>query len=98
MIHLILKELPIDDGLFPSDILGMIGQMPEKTELFPLDIEDETGQNHAVGFITHEAYDAIDYDIRRIYEPVKTELFDKDSTCSDRIVTEIEGYETLLYR
>ena len=61
---LVLKEKPGIDGLTKSDIMDMF-DMLDSNEAFPIELEAHYQECSAMGFITPNAAELIDYDYER---------------------------------
>ena len=81
---IILKEKPADEGLTVAEITEMLNKLDLSQQIFPVDIESKDSNSCALGFVTSEAYEAIDYDIRELDGFLKVRLFDTDSTTDFR--------------
>lgn len=56
-----LMEKPGDEGLTRSEIIDLF-DMLSKTEAFPIEIGDINGNSSAMGFITPQAAEELDYE------------------------------------
>ena len=74
------KEKAAAEGLSISEITEMLDKLNLKGKIFPLSIESKWSSACALGFITDEAYEAIDYDIRVLEDFLAVRLFEADTT------------------
>lgn len=77
---LVLKEKPLDSGLTVSEFMQMMFLIDTSESLFPLDIQSEESSSSAIGFITHSAFEKIDYDEKKLVDFLREKLFCTDST------------------
>ncbi len=77
---LVLKEKPLDNGLTVLDISEMVCRIDTSQTLFPLDIQSEESSSSAIGFITHTAFEKIDYDEKKLLDFLRETLFCTDSS------------------
>ena len=96
--HLYLKEISADYGLTKDEAKDALDALADDETLYPLDIEEENGQSHAVGFITDSAYADINYDPNVIKDIATKILFNTDSTNGDSFEVMCGNYAGLLCR
>lgn len=79
MYDVVLMERPLDDGLTKNEIFELL----EKTDgsIIPLDIVGD--YSSAMGFITLDAADQLNYDFDAISEYVKTIINDMENESED---------------
>ena len=79
-----LKQMPVEDGITKSDIIELLDIMKSE-EVLPLDIDGENAC--AVGFLTIETADAINFNYHELIEFIRNILNDVDNESED------ESYE-----
>ena len=77
-IHAAFLEKQADDGLTKDEIIGLLDKIDSPDEMFiPAEVEAETVESVAIGFIAREIYDIMDYDytaFQRCLQPVMDDM------------------------
>ena len=77
---IVLKKKNAAEGLSISEVTEMLNKLNLKGKILPLCIESKSSSACAFGFITDEAYEAIDYDIRVLEDFLEVRLFRENTT------------------
>lgn len=61
MFDVVLKEKMAEDGLTRHDVNFMFDMLPQSAEVYPVEFYNRAGESSAMGFITAEAADKLEF-------------------------------------
>lgn len=91
-----LIEKPLDTGIWKSEVMDLIESM-RSDNVLPLEVENPAGNSLAIGFITYQAADELNFFYTGIKQEIGMILADMQKE-NDLGIYKIRGFDVYLSR